>query len=99
MNTEANSPARAELVEEAAKWTVGLGVITIGLFPLALPILILTALAVLPLLIPVLALGLLAGLVALPIRLVRRRASRRTPAISGRHTYPSRSMAVCQVRS
>ena len=50
---------------------VGGGIITMALFPLALPLLALTAIAALPLLVPVLAAGLLIGVVALPVLLVR----------------------------
>ena len=71
MNAEPTARARAEVADEISKWSVGLGIITFALFPLALPILILTAIAVLPLLLPALALGLLIGLVALPILVVR----------------------------
>jgi hypothetical protein len=37
--------SRTEVVDEITKWTVGLGVITIALFPLAIPFLVLTAVA------------------------------------------------------
>jgi membrane protein implicated in regulation of membrane protease activity len=77
MNPESTQRQKYEVVEEVSKWTVGLGVLTFALFPLALPILALTAIAVLPLLIPAVALGLLMGLVALPVRLFRRRLRRR----------------------
>ena len=52
---------------------------TIALFPLALPILILTAVALVPLLLPVLALAVLAA----PLLLIRR-------LLSGRGGRPSR---------
>jgi hypothetical protein len=71
MNAESTSRSRAEVADEVSKWTVGLGIITFALFPLALPILILTAIAVLPLLLPALAVGLLIGVVAVPILAVR----------------------------
>jgi hypothetical protein len=72
MNPELNPPSRAEVLEEVSKWTVGLGMVTMVLFPLALPIIALTAVALLPLVVPVLAVGLLAAVVVLPIRLIRR---------------------------
>ena len=67
MNAEPTARARAEVADEISKWTVGLGIISFALFPLSLPILILTAVAVLPLLLPVLAAGLLIGVVAVAI--------------------------------
>jgi hypothetical protein len=54
--------------QEFSNWAVGLGIVTIALFPLALPILILTIVALVPLLIPVLAIAVLAA----PFLLVRR---------------------------
>jgi hypothetical protein len=71
MNTESSAHSGAEFVDEVSKWTVGGGIVTVALFPLALPILVLTAVAVLPLLLPVLAAGVLIGVVALPILLLR----------------------------
>jgi hypothetical protein len=89
MNAETTARSRAEIVDEVSKWTVGPGIIGVALFPLALPIVILTAVALLPLIVPVLAAGLLAGAVAVPIVLIRkigrsvgrlRRPRGRTPA-------------------
>jgi hypothetical protein len=77
MNTESNAYRRAEVVDEVSKWTVGWGMVVMVLFPLSIPILALTAIALLPLLVPVLAVGLLAGVVYLPIKLVRRLRGRR----------------------
>jgi hypothetical protein len=82
MNPETTASARAEITDEISKWTVGGGIVTLALFPLALPILILTAVALLPLLVPVLAIALLGGLIALPVFLIRKLArlvSRRRP--------------------
>ena len=67
MSTESSSPSGAELVDEVSNWAVGGGMIVMALFPLALPILALTAIAVLPLLLPLLAIGLPIGIVALTI--------------------------------
>jgi hypothetical protein len=86
MNSEA-ARSRAEIADEISKWTVGGGIVLVALFPLALPILILTAVAVLPVLVPLLAAGLVVGVVGLPILLLRRlgralgmlRPRRRTP--------------------
>jgi hypothetical protein len=80
MNIDPKARRRAEVVDEVSKWTVGAGILTVALAPLAIPILVLTAVALLPLLLPLIPLGLIAGLVYVPIRLVRslrrRRASR-----------------------
>jgi hypothetical protein len=64
--------ARAEVGDEIWKWTVGGGILLMALAPLALPILILTLIAVLPLVVPVLALGLVVGVIALPVLLIRK---------------------------
>jgi hypothetical protein len=71
MDAESTARKRAEVVDEVSKWTVGAGVLTVALAPLAIPILVLTAVALLPLLVPVLALALVGGVVYLPVRLVR----------------------------
>jgi membrane protein implicated in regulation of membrane protease activity len=80
MNPDSKAMRRAEVVDEVSKWGVGLGVVTVALFPLSIPFLLLTAVAVLPLLVPVLALALIAGIVAVPVVLVRRFVRRRRPA-------------------
>jgi membrane protein implicated in regulation of membrane protease activity len=77
MNPESKAMRRAEIIDEVSKWGVGLGVVTVALFPLSIPFLLLTAVALLPLLVPVLALGLIGGIVALPVLLVRRLVRRR----------------------
>jgi hypothetical protein len=95
MNSEA-ARSRAEIADEISKWTVGGGIVLVALFPLALPILILTAVAVLPLLVPLLAAGLVVGVIALPILLLRRlgralgllRPRRRTPGEPAPKTVP-----------
>jgi hypothetical protein len=86
MNSESKAVQRAAAVDEVSKWTVGLGIITISLFALSLPILLLTAVALAPLLLPLVAFGLIAGVVAIPFLMVRglvrriRRARRRDVA-------------------
>jgi hypothetical protein len=80
MNAESTATSRAEIVDELSKWTVGGGLIVLVLFPLAVPILVLTAVALVPLLAPILALGLLVGVVALPVLLARRMWRRAFPA-------------------
>ena len=72
MNAESTARRRAEATDEISKWTVGAGIITVALFPLAIPIVVLTAVALLPLLVPLVAIGLLAGVISAPVMLVRR---------------------------
>jgi membrane protein implicated in regulation of membrane protease activity len=79
MNPESKAYRTAAVVDEVSKWTVGLGIVGVALFPLSIPFLVLTAVALLPLLAPVIALGLIAGIVALPVLLVRRLVRRRRP--------------------
>ena len=66
MNSE-----RQEVIDEVSKWTVGLGILTVALAPLSIPILVLTAAALVPLAVPVLALGLVVAIVAVPVLLIR----------------------------
>ena len=77
MNAE-SARKRAEVADEVSKWTVGAGIIAVALFPLAIPIVVLTAVALLPLLVPLAAIGMLAGVVAAPVLLVRRHRGRRS---------------------
>jgi hypothetical protein len=72
MDAESRAISRAEVVDEVSKWGVGGGILLIALFPLALPILILTLVALLPLAVPLIAIGLLAGVLALPVMLIRK---------------------------
>jgi hypothetical protein len=60
-----------EVIDEVSKWTVGLGILTVALAPLSIPILVLTAAALIPLAVPVLALGLVVAIVAVPVLLIR----------------------------
>jgi hypothetical protein len=78
MNDEFTA-TRDEAIEEASKWGVGLGIVGIALFPLALPIVILTLVALLPLALPLVALALVGAVVAAPVMLVRRLVRRRRP--------------------
>jgi uncharacterized membrane protein len=71
MDSEA-ARSRAEIVDEASKWSVGGGMLVMALAPLSLPILILTLVAVLPLVVPLLAVALLAGVIAVPVLLIRK---------------------------
>jgi hypothetical protein len=89
MNAESTAPSRAEIVDELYKWTVGGGIVTLALFPLALPIIALTAIAVLPLLLIVLVPALLVAAVAAPILLVRRLVRGRAPKAPARSSMVS----------
>jgi hypothetical protein len=89
MNAEPTTPSRAEIADEAYKWTVGGGIITVALFPLALPIIALTAIAILPLLLIVLVPALLIAAVAVPILLVKRLVRLRAPQPSARSSMIS----------
>jgi hypothetical protein len=71
MSSESKARERAEVIEEFSKWGVGAGILVVALAPLSIPILVLTAVFLLPLLLPVIPLALIAGLVYLPIRMVR----------------------------
>jgi hypothetical protein len=96
MTTKSRSPSRTEVLDEVSKWAVGGGIVTVALFPLALPILLLTAVAVLALLLPALAAGVLVAVVALPVLAARsigrrvRRAARPASAAPKR-IHPRRS--------
>ena len=59
---------RVEAVLEVSKWGVGLGVLLVQIFPLALPLLLLTLVVLVVLALPLIALGLMIGLVAIAIR-------------------------------
>jgi hypothetical protein len=96
MDAESRARSRAEVVDEVSKWSVGGGILLMALFPLALPIVILTLVALLPLAVPLIAIGLLAGVVALPVMLIRKlgpslrrlrpsRPRRRPPEPAPRH--------------
>ena len=62
---------RTEAIDEASKWGVGLGMLTMVLAPLSLPILALTVVALIPLLLPLLVVGLVGGILAIPVVAVR----------------------------
>jgi Flp pilus assembly protein TadB len=72
MNTESSTHSRDELLTVASGWLVGGGLITMVLFPLAIPILALTAIAVLPFVLIPLAVALAVAVVAVPFLLVLR---------------------------
>ena len=70
-----------DLLEEVTSGLVGAGLILFVLFPFAIPIILLTVVALLPVLVVGVVFGLLAAVVAAPFLLVRRiwRALRRAP--------------------
>ncbi len=84
-----SSNTRIETVSEVTGWLVAGGILTMALFPLALPFIILTVVALLPLALPVVAIGLIAAVVALPVLAVRtvgrRVAGARRRRDAGRH--------------
>ena len=92
MNTRPTYTTKDEVIQEVSTWGVGLGILTMALFPLALPILILTLVALLPLLVPLIALGLVAGILAIPFllgrRLLRAIKKRRAPKGPPRTSEP-----------
>jgi hypothetical protein len=72
MNPESTARGGTEIVDEISAWTVGGGIVTFALFPLALPALALIAVLAIPFLLLALAAGLLVAVVAAPILVVRR---------------------------
>jgi hypothetical protein len=79
MSAEPTTRSDPELVDELSAWLVGGGILTVALFPLALPFLLLTLAAMLPFVVVPLIGGLVAGLIALPVGLLIRRALRARP--------------------
>ena len=67
----------SDVTEEVTAWAVGGGILTVALFPLALPILLLTAAFVVPFVFAGIAIGLVSLVAAAPILLLRRARSRR----------------------
>ena len=74
-----SSQSYNEALDEASKWLVGGGILTLALAPLALPGLVLAALLALPLLLLALPIAALAGAVML-VRALGRRLVRRVAA-------------------
>jgi hypothetical protein len=71
MSTQPTMRSHPELVDELSAWLVAGGVLTMALFPLALPFLLLTVVAALPFLVVPPVAGLIAAVVAAPILLAR----------------------------
>jgi hypothetical protein len=90
MSTSATPTTAAELAEEASAWAVGAGIITMALFPLALPIILLTAAAAVPLLLLSLAVALVVAVVAGPLLLLRRLGRAIRVAAARRAAEPGR---------
>lgn len=85
MRASSTNPSTADLVDGTLAAAAGVGVVTLALFPLAIPILALTLVALIPLLIPLLLIALVGGLIAAPFRLLastRRRPRSRIEAMS-----------------
>jgi hypothetical protein len=61
---------RHEIADELSGWFVGGGLITMVLFPLALPLIVLTVVATIPLVLVALAGGLAVAVVAAPVLLL-----------------------------
>ncbi len=72
MSAKPNTHSSLEMVDEASTWLVGGGMVTLAIFPLALPAIVLLAIAALPLLLVAAVGALVAGMVVVPLRLVRR---------------------------
>ncbi len=83
MNADPRSPSTAEVIDEVSKWGVGAGIVAVALAPLAIPIVVLTLATLVLLLVPAIPLALIAGLVYLPVRAVRRLRARRTALPGG----------------
>lgn len=72
MHTGPATPPASEIAGELAGWMAGGGILTMMLFPLALPLIALLAITALPLVLLALVGGLAAALVTVPFLLVRR---------------------------
>ena len=66
------NPTASDVVEEISAWAIGGGVLTVALFPFAVPILLLTVAFVLPFALAGLAIAVVVAVAAAPILLVRR---------------------------
>jgi hypothetical protein len=86
MPTKSTTKSSPELVSEVSGWLVGGGILTVALFPLAVPLIALTVVCALPLLLVPLAVGLVAAIVAAPILLVRNLGKRAFRALAPRAT-------------
>jgi hypothetical protein len=79
MNAQHDTSSIGDVITGAAGWLVAVGILTMALFPLAIPGIVLTVAAVVPLALLAVVVGLLAAVAAAPViavRAVRRRARR-----------------------
>ena len=72
MANSSPTPSTADLVDGTLTVAAGVGIITTSFLPLAIPMLALTAIALIPLLIPLLLIAIAGGLIAAPFLLLRR---------------------------
>jgi hypothetical protein len=70
------SAKASDVTEEVTAWAVGGGILTVALFPVALPVLLLTAAFLIPFALAGVAIALVFAVTAAPILLVRRIRSR-----------------------
>ena len=78
--TDNSTPTAAEYLDEASRWNVGAGILTMALAPFAIPGIVLLAVLALPCLAMCHVAPLLVGLVVLPLRLGRALRARRREA-------------------
>jgi hypothetical protein len=71
-------PTPTQVLDETASWLAGLGIVVMALFPLAVPLVVLTAAVAIAAGVVALALGLLASPVVAAILLLRRLGRRGT---------------------
>ena len=93
-----NGNTRGEIVDEASNWLVGGGIVTMALFPLALPGIALLLVAAIPLVALALAAGLLALAAIVPIKLAGaliRLVMRRRPEPTGSEIVRLRPVERC----
>jgi hypothetical protein len=91
MNAQIDTTSSAgDVITGAAVWPVALGILTMALFPLAIPVIVLAAV---PLVLLAVVVGLLAAVAAMPamaVRALRRRAAARRDRV-GYGAAPARS--------
>jgi len=80
MASSSHSPSTGDLLDGTLAAAAGVGILLMTLFPLAIPLLALTAIALIPLLVPLLLVPLAGGLVAAPVLLLRRLFRRAAPS-------------------
>jgi hypothetical protein len=85
MTTRTAQHSYLEVLDESIFWLVGGGILTVALFPISLPLILLTVAGVLPFLLVPAALTLVAAIVAAPVLLGRAlwRWAARHPTLEG----------------